>query len=185
MSPFLSRSFVHTGLVCLLAMLPLSAQQGRLKLDQLNALSGKASDVVDVTLDGAALSMASKFMEKEPEAKALVAGLKGIYVKVFEFDKPGIYTPADVESIRAQLQTPGWTRIVQVKSKKSGDVEVYVLEDGKGGNSGMAVFVAEAKELVVVNIVGSIDIEKLSSLEGKMGIPKVGLGKGHKKEGAK
>jgi hypothetical protein len=30
----------------------------------------------------------------------------------------------------------------------------------------------------VVNIVGPIDLEKLSSLEGRMGIPKVGLGKG-------
>lgn len=184
MSPFLSRSFMHASLVCLLAAFPLSAQQGRLKLDHLNALAAKAADVVDVTLDGAALGMASKFMEKEPEAKALVQGLKGVYVKVFEFDKPGAYTPADVESIRSQLQAPGWTRIVQVKSRKSGDVEVYVLEDGKGGNAGMAVFVAEAKELVVVNIVGPIDLEKLASLEGKMGIPKVGL-KGHKKDGAK
>ncbi len=178
MSSPLSHAFVPAALVCLLAALPASAQQARLKLDHLNALAAKASEVVEVTLDGQALAMGAKFMEKEPEAKALVQGLSGIYVKVFEFEQPGAYTPADVEAIRSQLQAPGWSRIVQVKSRKDGDVGVYVLSDGKGGNAGMAIFVAEAKELVVVNIVGPIDLEKLSALEGRMGIPKVGLGKG-------
>jgi hypothetical protein len=37
--------------------------------------------------------------------------------------------------------------------------------------AGMAVLVAESRELTVVNIVGPIDIEKLSQLEGHFGIP--------------
>lgn len=180
MIPLFCRAFLTTGLACILAALPLGAQQGRLKLDAIGALATKASDVVDITLDGAALSMASRFMDKEPQAKALVQGLQGVYVKVFEFEKPGAYAPADVEAIRSQLQGPGWVRIVQVKSRKDGEVEVYVLGDGKGGNAGMAVLAAEAKELVVVNIVGSIDLEKLSALEGKMGIPKIGMAKSRK-----
>ena len=37
----------------------------------------------------------------------------------------------------------------------------------------MAIIAAEPTELTVVNIVGAIDIDKLSALEGKMGIPKL------------
>ena len=38
----------------------------------------------------------------------------------------------------------------------------------------MAIICAEPTELTVVNIVGPVDIEKLSQLEGKMGIPRLG-----------
>ncbi len=179
MSTFVSR----IGIPCLLAVLPLSAQSARLKLDQLNTLSAKASEVVDVTLDGSSLAMASKFMKDDPQAQALIKNLQGIYVKVFEFEKPEAYSSGDLESVRAQLQ--GWNRMVQVKSKKDGDVDVYLLGDGKGGSAGMTVVCADAKELVVVNIVGPIDLEKLSSLEGKMGIPKMDVAKSPRKGGAK
>jgi hypothetical protein len=40
---------------------------------------------------------------------------------------------------------------------------------------GLAILAAEPKELTVVNIVGPIDIEKISALEGNFGIPKLNL----------
>ena len=42
---------------------------------------------------------------------------------------------------------------------------------------GLAILSLEPKELTVVNFVGSIDLEKVSALEGKMGIPKMKLEK--------
>jgi len=36
---------------------------------------------------------------------------------------------------------------------------------------GLAVLAFEPKQLVVVNIVGTIDLEKLSKLEGEFGVP--------------
>jgi hypothetical protein len=81
-----------------------------------------------------------------------------------------------VEAIRNQLQSPAWSRIVSARSKHEGETtEVYLMTAGDGGTVlGMAIINAEPKELTVVNIVGPIDIEKLSSLEGKMGIPRMG-----------
>jgi hypothetical protein len=105
----------------------------------------------------------------------MVLKLKGVYVKVFEFEKPGAYTDGDIEPILNQLQSSGWNKIVSVQSKEERvGVHVRYHEDAV---MGMAIIVAEPNELTVVNIVGPIDIEKLGELGGKLGIPDLkGLG---------
>ena len=173
--------FTRAGLILVLGALPLLAQAPRLQLDRLERLASTASEVVDVTLDGSTLRMATQFMGKDPQTRALVRGLQGIYVKSFEFDQPNAYSPADLEAIRAQLQPPGWSRIVNVQSRKDGHVEIFLMGDGRGGNLGLAVLAAEPKELTVVNIVGPIDLQTLGSLEGQLGIPRLGP----KKDGEK
>jgi hypothetical protein len=157
---------------------PAFAQNPKLDIKNLEPLAKKASEVVDVNLDGTLLKLASKFMtdEDDKEGLEIIKNLKGIYVKNFEFDKPGEYSQADVEAIHEQLQRPLWSRIVSAQSKKEGETtEVYLMTPSDGGTIlGMAIIDAEPRELTIVNIVGPIDIEKLSSLEGKMGIPRLG-----------
>jgi hypothetical protein len=153
-----------------------SAQNARLELKNLDKLSSKASEVNDITLDGSMLELAWKFIQgdHDPEAaelKEILKGLKGIYVKNFEFDGPNQYSQEDVEVIRTQLSGPGWSRIVDSHSKKSREHdEIYVLKQGDTV-AGLAILVAEPTELTVVNIVGFIDIHKLGELEGHFGIP--------------
>jgi hypothetical protein len=181
-----SKTFRRIGLTLLWACIPVLAQNPRLQIQSLDKLASKASEVVDVTLDASTIKLASRFLDNDPETKSLVQGLKGIFVRVLEFDKPDGYAKADVDAIRTQLQTPDWSRIVSVHDKKDGEqVEVYLMTEGGGtGNTlGMAIIAMEAKELTVVNIVGAIDIQKLSALQGKLGIPKLDLGKGVKKAG--
>ena len=160
-------------------------QNPKLEIKNLEPLAKKASEVVDVNLDGALLRLASRFMTDEDDREGLeiVKNLKGIYVKNFEFDKPDEYSPADVQAIRSQLQTPGWSRIVSAQDKREGETsEIYIMTAGDGGAVlGMAIIDAEPKELTVVNIVGPIDIDKLSELEGKMGIPHLNRGDESKK----
>jgi len=156
------------------------AQDPRLQLNTLDHLSGKANETVDVNIDERLMKMAAKlFSDKEPDerdVKKLIEGLKGIYVKSFEFDTEGQYTAADVETIRKQLRGPGWTRMVNVMSKKDGNVEVYLLFNGDQ-IGGLAVLAAEDKELTVVNIVGPVDLDKLAQLEGQLGVPDLGIEK--------
>lgn len=160
-------------------------QDAKLQLGKLSDLEAKASEVVDVTLDGKMLQMASKFLSNkrssdEAKAKELINGLKGIYVKSYEFEKEGQYSNADVDSLRAQLQSPGWQRLVGVRSKKDGEkAEVYIMTSGDN-ILGLAIIASEPKELTVVNIVGPIDINKLSDLEGNFGIPSLGFEKDKK-----
>ena len=154
------------------------AQSPRLQTSSLDYLTAKASETVDVNIDEHLMQMTAKFFSStdpdEKKIKELVSGLKGIYVKVFEFEHEGEYSSADVESIRAQLRGPGWTKIVNYCSKKEGSVEVYLMTVGDQIN-GMAVLAADPKELTIVNIIGPVDLNKLSKLEGQFGVPDLGL----------
>ena len=90
----------------------------------------------------------------------------------------GEYSPNDVESIRSQVKDPSWSKIVGVMSKSAGQkVDVHLKMDGGGLIHGLLIVATQPKELVVVNIVGPIDLEKLSQLEGQFGIPKLDLDK--------
>lgn len=154
------------------------AQDSRIQTASLDHLAAKASQSVDVNVDERLMRMAAKVFSDqdadERKVKKLVEGLKGIYVRSFEFDTSGQYTAADLESIRTQLQGPGWTRMVNVTSKRDGNLEVYLLFVGEQVN-GLAVLHSDEKELTVVNIVGPVDLDKLAQLEGQFGVPELGI----------
>jgi hypothetical protein len=155
-----------------------NAQDQRLKLNSLDHLATKASQSVDVNIDGRLIRSVSGLFddkdEDEQKIKKLLVGIKGIYVRSFEFEGDGQYTAADVEAVREQLRGPGWTRMVDVKSKKEGDLEVYVLMNGDMV-AGLAVLSSEVRQLTIVNIVGPVDLDKLAALEGNLGIPDFGI----------
>jgi hypothetical protein len=166
-------------LIAVAASLTAKAQDMRIQLSNLDKLEPRASESVDVTLDGRLLTLATMFLDSkkpnEAAIKDLVAGLKGVYVKVFEFDKEGEYSTADIDPVRAQLRGPAWSKMVGVKSRKEGqDVEVYMTMAGERIN-GIAVIATEPKQLTVVNIVGMIDLEKLVKLSGRFGIPSIDI----------
>jgi hypothetical protein len=48
----------------------------------------------------------------------LVANLRGIYIRSFEFDKEGAYTSAEVEALRSQVHGSAWSRVVGVRSER-------------------------------------------------------------------
>jgi len=160
------------------------AQDSRLQLNSLDHLAAKANQTVDVNIDERLMKLAAKLFNQkdadEEQVKKLIEGLKGIYVKSFEFDNPGEYSAADLETIRTQLRGPGWTRLVNVISKKEGNVEVYLLFNGEQVG-GLAVLYSEEKELTVVNLVGPVNLDKLAELEGQFGVPELGIEKSKKK----
>lgn len=164
------------GLITLAAIaLPASAQ--RVQLDVPAALAAKARESVDVTLDGPMLRLASKFLSNEGderEIRAMVNKLDGIYVRSYEFDDEHAYDDAIIAKVRAQLG-PEWKRMVTVKSRTEENVEVYTMLRGEAV-IGLVVIAAEPRELTLVNIVGPIDLERLASLEGEFGIPRMTRG---------
>jgi len=168
-------------LVAVMLMTPVlvaaQAQDSRIQMSSLDHLTSKATQTVDVNIDERLIRLASKVFSDhgdEKEVKDLIAGIKGIYVKSFEFEADGQYTSADVESIRSQLRGPSWTRLMNFTSKKDGNLEVYLLLDGEKVG-GLAVLSTDDREFTVVNIVGPVDVEKLSKLEGQMGVPELGI----------
>ena len=163
--------------VIVFAILVFSAaalQAQRIQIDLPPSLAAKASESVDVTLDGAMLRLAAKFLGDngdERVARDMISRLEGIYVKSYEFDEDGAYDRSIIDGIRKQIG-PSWKRLVQVKSRHRENVEIYA--DMRGENvAGLVVLAFEPRELTIVNLVGPIDLEKLANLEGHFGIPRV------------
>jgi hypothetical protein len=151
----------------------------RMPLTGLEKLRAAAAETVDVSLDTGLLALAARFMddhgdEDEARAKAMLSGLKGVYVRSYEFGADGAFGPDDVEMIRRQLSAPGWSRMAGIRSRKdNADVDVYLWLDG-AKIGGLGILATEPRRFTVVNIVGAIDLDQLRRLEG-FGLPRLDL----------
>jgi len=152
---------------------PALASGQMLKLESLDKLAARATQSINVNLDGSLLRLASRFLSSndsdEAQVKKIVAGLKGVYVRNYEFSKAGQYQESDIEGIRNQLRDSKWHHVVEVRGRDN-NADVCLRQDGDN-ITGLAVVVAEALELTVVYIDGPIDMDGLSKLSGNFGIP--------------
>jgi len=152
-----------------------SQNRGQLKLPEFAALADKASESVTVTLDQQLLGLACRFLNpNDPEqvdAQKFCTSLTGVYVRSFTFDSDYAYPKADIDGVRRQLTAPGWSKIVEARSRKDQtDVDVYLLIDQEKVKS-LAIIASEPREFTIVNVIGSINLEQLHDLEGKFGVP--------------
>jgi hypothetical protein len=180
----ISQSLVRSGLA--LAVLAL-ATTGKLHAQQNNCVPGdiekyaaKASSRSDINLDRNMLGFAGNFLHDndsgEAQAKKVVRNLNAIVIHSYEFDKPGEYNQADLDSIRNNYKGPEWSHIVSTRDQAKGKPTEYAdiwMHVQNGKSTGMVILSAEEKELSFVCIDGSLDPSMLSSLSGQFGIPKV------------
>ena len=157
--------------VCAAAQLPAQLQ---LRITGLDGLASKAKESADITLDSNLLQMAGGFLagagKDGNDVKGLLAGLKAITVRSFKFNETGQYRMEDLEPIRAQLRSPGWSKIISSQSKNEIS-EIYTrMEQGKV--AGFAIINAEPRELTVVAIEGSINLNDLAKLKA-LGVPSI------------
>ena len=169
------RKLVLVFILALALAVPASAQSINLDLPGLAGLADRAEEVVDVTLDASLIRLAAKFLgdddPEEREIRQMISGLKGIYVRSYTFAKDGEYDRSLIDRVKSQLG-PSWKPLVTVRSKTKENVNI--MADMRGERvAGLVILAAEPRELTIVNIVGEIDIDRLSKLEGEFGIPKL------------
>lgn len=167
------------------------AQTGKIQMDGLSSLAKKAQSVNSVALDQGMLNLASGVMASKGKAgsaqaiRQILGKLKGIYVKDFEFAKPGEYSQADVDGILCQVEGHSWEQIVSSVDKRTHETDaIYVLHDANAFK-GILIVSAQPRELAVVNIVGPINPNDLSHMQGMFGIPKMKTGSGKSPSGPK
>ena len=151
--------------------LPLAAQEG-FDFKTLDKLGANSKNTVNVTLEGDMLKMAAGFLSGKDNAdfKSLVDGLKGIYIRTWEFRRKGLYNEADLAPFRAWLKLSKWNRIVESREEDQIS-EVYLLPQTGGKLGGVAIIAAEEKQVTVVYLNGTLNPEDIAKLSGNMGIP--------------
>jgi hypothetical protein len=182
MNTFIQTAFKAALLAAIIATTAIvgAAQDARLHFERLSSLESKARDVIEVNVDGKLLDLAKRVTAKvnDPDAKTVaqaISGLKGIYVRVYNFEQENQYDPTDVDQIRAELNNPGWEKVANVRSKRNNQkVDIYTMFTGPD-MSGAAVVISDTKSVAVVNVIGMIDIETLVELSGRMNIPKIDI----------
>jgi hypothetical protein len=153
----------------------LSAQTLKLP-PSIEKLAETAEETVDITIDGSMLQFSERLLSDrngdQARAKRVLRNLKSVTVKSFEFGRIGAYSTAEVDDLRKQLQGPGWSRVVEVRSRRDGDnVDVFMRAEN-AQISGLIVISAEPRELTIVELNGAIRPEDLHDLRGMAGIPR-------------
>jgi hypothetical protein len=134
-------------------LVPFAAGQ---KLDlKLDSLASKASDKSEVDLDKEKIALPEQL-------KGIASALKGVYIRSYEFSKPGAYSDQDLEPLRKQVADgSGWSRIIHVREKQE-STEIYVLNAG-GQITSLLILACEAAEVSVVHLIGSMSPEQLKT----------------------
>lgn len=151
---------------------------GRLRLESLERLAPKAAESVDIELDGFLIRFAGSILSDsdadERTVKEIIGGLRGVYVKSYEFKDAGAFNEADLAAVREQLRAPGWTRVVDIKSLgvEFEDDELYVATVGNRVE-GLVLLDVRPRQVTVINIVGPVDLDKLKKLEGTLRLPRI------------
>jgi hypothetical protein len=164
------KTLLMTTVTAVLACAPAFAQN--LNLD-FSALAAKARAKNEVTLDSNAIQMLQqlgalankddKGAGKAEDLGKILSGIQGVAIRNYEFAKAGEYSDRDLDPLRGQVGSgSGWSRIVNVKEEKE-STEIYVHNQG-GKPDGMLVIAAEAKELTVVQISGSVQLAQLQDV---------------------
>jgi len=137
-------------------------------------LAARAANVTEVTLGKNMLEFAAKFMKdkdgNDAATRQLIMGLEGIYVRDYEFEKPGEYSMDNVEQIRQAFTTPEWSSMVREREKKTGESTDVMVKLVNGESRGIFVLSAEPKELAVVLILGPIKMDDLGKVMGISGV---------------
>jgi hypothetical protein len=168
------RKLILTIALTVTVALPAAAQ--RINLD-FPGLADRAEEVVDVTLDASMLRLAGRFLSgddaEERSVRDIIRGLDGIYVRSYEFARDGEYDPKLIDQVKSQLG-PTWKPLVTVRSKKKDNVNI--MANMRGDQIiGLVIIAAEPREFTVVNISGTIDIDKIADLQGQFGIPDISV----------
>lgn len=159
---------------------PLLAQNSPLPLPAPveKELAARATNVTEVTLDKNMLGFAAKFMngkdKDEAATRQLIEGLDGIYVRDYEFDKPGQYSMVDIEQLRKYFETSEWSPMVRERERKTGESTDVMVKLVNGETHGMFILDAEPKELSIVLILGPIRMDQLGALKGLGGLGALG-----------
>lgn len=134
--------------------------------------SASGGEFVEVNIQSNLISMVARLARAhEPEVADLIGGLKAIRVNVIGLrDDNRAEVEQQVKSIREQLAAKGWERIVTVQQDKQ-DVGVYMKTRGDEAVEGLVVTVLDGgSEAVLVNIVGSIKPEQITTLGERFNI---------------
>ena len=144
---------------------------GYVDFSALTAIAG-TEPTIEISLKAPLLNMITNLIRNEDEeAAAFISKLLRVTVHVFESSAIDVDEIADsMNTIAQDLDAQGWERVVRVR-EDSDHVDIYFrISEDADIIHGIAIMVAEPGDTVLVNIVGDISTDDISSLGRRFNI---------------
>ena len=147
-----------------------AADAARLEIPDFRHLQSKATESVDITIGPFLLWLAQKVSADDEEAREVLKGIEAVHVRNYQFDTDNVYSKADIETVRKQLQGAQWKPLAEIRSRDEANVDIFMAIENDEP-VGFAIIAAEPREFTIVNIVGTIDFQNLRKVQGALGLP--------------
>jgi len=143
--------------------------------DELERIIGVEADV-KISLGAGMLGLANLFTEKEPEAQAVLSGLRDISISVFELSNAVHSDDLNdwMKTTLRNLKRNGAEEIIKVSD---GDERVHIMANVNGTRlSDVSILVYEpGDEFVYIRMGGDIDVANLKQVTGNFNVDIDGL----------
>lgn len=149
---------ILTGLLSLSAMAQTSDLEGRpgyMDFGDLDVIYGEPRVMINIGGPLMKLLAAAAAASEDKEAAAMMQGLEGVRINIYETAGNTEPALAQMNRAKAALQAEQWQPIIQVKEQGE-DVQMFTRLDGDI-MQGMAIMVVNSEEAVFLNILGNID----------------------------
>ena len=141
------------------------------KASSLAAIRRGSVDSVNVTLGPVTLGFI-RWLDRfggdhgpdSAEARNLMRGLHKVQIHSFQFATEHTYGRGDLEALRSHFASPDRRRVVRVRERgTNGDIDIY-CSLVKHTITRLVIIDAEPREFTLVNIVGTIDADRIGML---------------------
>ena len=117
-------------------------------------------NVMTLSLGTGLLRFAAKHTQDDPETQALLNGLDGVRVRLYEIDGDAARVAARMNRMGGRLQNQGWNPVAVTRDE---DETVHMLLKRDNERMvGMLVLVVDENEAVIVNLMGELQPEMFS-----------------------
>jgi len=155
------------GMLCLCVLLPacgLTAPRSNDGFADLDSLGIRDVDqVMTLSIGPALLHFAANHIDDDPEVRALLKGLDGVRIRIYEIDGDAARVATRIGYMSKVLQDDGWESVLSVRD--GSEVTHMLLRVVDEQVCGMTVLVSDGdSEAVVINLMGDIRPEQFGEV---------------------
>ena len=138
------------------------SSDGYADLDSLGAFD--VDNTMTLSIGPGLLRFAARHVEDDEESSALLSGLEGVRIRIYEIDGDADRVARRVDAMGEKLQDQGWLPVAVIQDAgETVHMLMKPVEDENGQRiAGLTVLVADREEAVLVNVMGDLRPEMFS-----------------------
>jgi hypothetical protein len=106
------------------------------------------------------LRLAARYVDDDPQTKALLSALDGVRVRVYEVNGDAEVVASDMDRMSKKLREQAWEPVVLVQ--ENGERTHMLMKTDADRITGLTVLTSDGHEAVVVNVMGNLQPEMFS-----------------------